>query len=68
MRLTLTFCLSHRLSTITKSDQIIVLHDGKIVERGSHDQLLAMGGRYSTMWAKQSTIDKGTDEETEDKE
>lgn len=62
------FAARHRLSTITKSDQIIVLHDGKIVERGTHDELLLLGGRYSTMWEKQSTIEKEKVEEAEGEE
>jgi ABC-type transport system involved in Fe-S cluster assembly fused permease/ATPase subunit len=53
------------LSTITKSDQIIVLHDGQIVEKGTHNELLALGGRYSVMWEKQSTIEKEKVEEAE---
>lgn len=47
---------SHRLSTITKSDQIIVLHDGKVAEKGTHEELLSLKGRYAVMWEKQSTI------------
>lgn len=49
---------SHRLSTITTSDQIVVLHNGKIIERGSHHELLDLGGRYHAMWKKQTTIEK----------
>lgn len=48
----------HRLSTITNSDQILVLHGGKIVERGTHDELLALKGQYHAMWEKQTTIEK----------
>lgn len=51
-------CPSHRLSTITTSDQIVVLHNGKIVEVGSHHELLDLGGRYHAMWKKQTTIEK----------
>ncbi|KAL2204909.1 ABC transporter [Sarocladium strictum] len=60
-----TITIAHRLSTITKSDQIIVLHDGQIVEKGTHNELLALGGRYSVMWEKQSTIEKEKVEEAE---
>jgi ABC-type uncharacterized transport system ATPase subunit len=58
------FCLtselisSHRLSTITTSDQIVVLHKGEIIERGTHSELLALQGRYHAMWEKQTTIEK----------
>lgn len=48
----------HRLSTITTSDQIVVLHKGEIVERGTHSDLLQLRGRYHAMWEKQTTIEK----------
>ena len=47
--------IAHRLSTIADADQIIVLEAGHIVEQGTHEQLLSSGGRYSAMWARQSS-------------
>jgi ABC-type multidrug transport system fused ATPase/permease subunit len=47
------FVIAHRLSTIRKANQILVLEKGEIVERGSHAQLLASGGRYRTLHDKQ---------------
>lgn len=47
------FVIAHRLSTIRKADQILVLENGAIVERGSHAELLAAGGRYRTLHDKQ---------------
>ncbi|WP_299770485.1 ABC transporter ATP-binding protein [uncultured Tateyamaria sp.] len=46
--------IAHRLSTIAEMDRILVLDDGKIVEDGSHDALLARGGLYADLWARQS--------------
>jgi subfamily B ATP-binding cassette protein MsbA len=48
-----TFVIAHRLSTIRSADQILVLEDGRIVERGSHKDLLAAGGRYRQLYDKQ---------------
>jgi subfamily B ATP-binding cassette protein MsbA len=48
-----TFVIAHRLSTIRSADQILVLEGGEIVERGSHAELLALGGRYRTLHDKQ---------------
>ncbi|KAF7557361.1 hypothetical protein G7Z17_g709 [Cylindrodendrum hubeiense] len=60
-----TITIAHRLSTITTSDQIIVVHKGQIVERGTHDELLALQGRYHAMWEKQTTTEKKAKEGTE---
>lgn len=48
-----TFIIAHRLSTIRSADQILVLHRGEIVEQGSHDELMALGGRYFKMYQLQ---------------
>jgi subfamily B ATP-binding cassette protein MsbA len=48
-----TFVIAHRLSTIESADQILVLDDGVVVERGTHRELLALGGRYRQLYEKQ---------------
>src|SRR5881227_1817708 len=48
-----TLVIAHRLSTIIGADEIIVLEQGVIVERGTHQQLLAHGGLYASMWNRQ---------------
>ncbi|TRX95056.1 hypothetical protein FHL15_004141 [Xylaria flabelliformis] len=53
-----TVTIAHRLSTIVDSDQIIVLHKGKVVERGTHSELLELKGSYHAMWEKQTATDK----------
>ncbi|KAI7651519.1 hypothetical protein KC318_g15633, partial [Hortaea werneckii] len=54
--------IAHRLSTITMCDQILVLHEGRVVERGTHNELLAMKGRYSGMWKKQVRAQRAAEE------
>jgi len=53
MRERTTILISHRVSTVRHADQIVVLKDGRIVERGRHDQLLARGGYYYELYQKQ---------------
>ncbi|MNP33514.1 putative multidrug resistance ABC transporter ATP-binding/permease protein YheH [compost metagenome] len=48
-----TFIIAHRLSTIRSADQILVLHRGEIVERGSHDELMLLKGRYFQLYQLQ---------------
>jgi ATP-binding cassette subfamily B protein len=50
-----TLVIAHRLSTVTDADEIIVLRDGEIAERGRHADLLARRGLYARMWALQAT-------------
>jgi len=48
-----TLVIAHRLSTVVEADEILVLEAGRVVERGRHEALLARGGIYSQMWARQ---------------
>ena len=55
--------IAHRLSTIARLDRILVLDEGRIVENGSHDELLAQGGLYAGFWRRQSGGFIGTEAE-----
>jgi ATP-binding cassette subfamily B protein len=46
--------VAHRLATVVNADEILVLHEGRIVERGTHTALLALGGHYADMWLRQT--------------
>jgi subfamily B ATP-binding cassette protein MsbA len=48
-----TFVIAHRLSTIASADQILVIEGGEVVERGTHAELLALGGRYRELYERQ---------------
>jgi ATP-binding cassette subfamily B protein len=49
--------IAHRLSTVVDADRIVVLEQGEIAEEGTHDTLVAQGGRYAAMWARQQSED-----------
>jgi ATP-binding cassette subfamily B multidrug efflux pump len=46
--------IAHRLSTIARMDRLIVLDNGRIVEQGSHHELLRLNGHYASLWRRQS--------------
>jgi ATP-binding cassette subfamily B protein len=56
-----TLVIAHRLSTVTDADEILVLRDGEIVERGSHAALLTADGVYAAMWAAQVELEDAAD-------
>ena len=57
--------IAHRLSTIVNADQILVLSHGTVVESGTHQELIAQGGKYASMWRKQSRAQKAAAEAAE---
>jgi len=71
-----TFLIAHRLSTIRRADQILVVEQGRVVERGNHSELFALRGRYFDLYTRQHGLEANlflapgegdTVEETEDK-
>ena len=55
--------IAHRLSTIARMDRIVVLDDGRVVEDGTHAELLAKGGLYARFWGRQSGGFIGTEDQ-----
>jgi ATP-binding cassette subfamily B protein len=58
MRERTSILVSHRVSTVKGADQILVLHDGRVVERGTHDELLRLGGHYAALARHQQLEDE----------
>src|SRR6202008_2387537 len=58
-----TILISHRFSTVRHADRICVLEQGKVVELGTHDELIAKGGRYKTMFELQAQRFNATEDE-----
>jgi subfamily B ATP-binding cassette protein MsbA len=52
-----TFVIAHRLSTIRRADQILVIEAGLILERGTHDSLYRLGGRYFDLYTRQHGLE-----------
>jgi len=48
--------IAHRLSTIAFADNIIVIDKGKIIEQGSHKELINLDGKYASLWKKQTLV------------
>lgn len=57
MRGRTTFVIAHRLSTIRRAEQILVVQDGRILERGSHESLYQARGRYFELYTKQHAVE-----------
>ncbi len=57
-----SFVIAHRLSTIRNADKVVVMHEHRVVEEGTHDQLMERGGLYSRLYRMQKTMDEVTEE------
>ena len=59
-----TILVSHRFSTVRHADRICVLEQGRVIELGTHDELMALGGRYRTMFELQASRFAATEDES----
>jgi subfamily B ATP-binding cassette protein MsbA len=57
MRGRTTFVIAHRLSTIRRAEQILVVEGGRVIERGNHESLYALGGRYYDLYTRQHGLE-----------
>ncbi len=57
MRGRTTFVIAHRVSTIRRAEQILVVEGGRVIERGTHESLYAQGGRYFDLYTKQHAVE-----------
>jgi thiol reductant ABC exporter CydC subunit len=62
-----TLLITHRLAGVREVDEIVVLHHGRVLERGTHNELLASGGRYRASWERESTFTSNPDTESWDR-
>jgi ATP-binding cassette subfamily B protein len=53
-----TFIISHRITTLSEADQILVLEDGRLVQSGTHDDLIHQPGLYQRIWSIQSSLEQ----------
>jgi ATP-binding cassette subfamily B protein len=57
--------ISHRVTTLSEADMILVLEDGKLVQRGSHDELVRQDGLYKRIWEIQNSLEDELEDELE---